>query len=155
MTIDEVRNGTKTALTYLIKVNMHKTNQAFGPPQIALSAQEYSWFEQFLEMKDVLARNNWTVEDRLKMLHFMCHDTQMADKCYACNLNNKVLEGPDVPNEPVCKSIKKRYMVKKMEREVTMGKLRELEASNPAIPMVTLKDEPQGNSGTFKESTAR
>ncbi|KAA0708120.1 hypothetical protein E1301_Tti022005 [Triplophysa tibetana] len=28
-----------------------------------------------------------------------------------------------------------------------MGKLRELEASNPAIPMVTLKDEPLVNSG--------
>ncbi|XP_056615825.1 putative ankyrin repeat protein RF_0987 [Triplophysa dalaica] len=34
-----------------------------------------------------------------------------------------------------------------MEREVPMGKLRELEPSNPDIPMVTLKDEPQRNSG--------
>ncbi|KAI7789479.1 hypothetical protein IRJ41_010362 [Triplophysa rosa] len=164
MTIDEVRNATKTASTYLINVSMHKTNQAFGPAQIALSAQEYDWFERFLGMKEELvggaaakyvfftstlnpcknlnnyfqaawaemglpksptftdlrsaiathARNNGTVEDRSKMSRFMCHDTRTADKFYACNLNTKeawehrqlfekVLEGSDVPDQPVRK----------------------------------------------------
>ncbi|XP_057184636.1 uncharacterized protein LOC130551100 [Triplophysa rosa] len=54
MTIDEVRNAVKTSSTYLIHVNMHKTNQAFGPAQIALSTEEYKWFERFLGMKDKL-----------------------------------------------------------------------------------------------------
>ncbi|KAI7789394.1 hypothetical protein IRJ41_023930, partial [Triplophysa rosa] len=60
------------------------------------------------------ARNNGTVEDRSKMSRFMCHDTRTADKFYACNLNTKeawehrqlfekVLEGSDVPDQPVRK----------------------------------------------------
>ncbi|XP_056598325.1 uncharacterized protein LOC130417002 [Triplophysa dalaica] len=54
MTIDEVRNATKTSNTYLINVNLHKTNQAFGPAEIALSAEEYSWFDRFRAMRKEL-----------------------------------------------------------------------------------------------------
>ncbi|XP_065114058.1 uncharacterized protein [Paramisgurnus dabryanus] len=54
MTIEEVRNAVHTSDTWLINVNMHKTNQAFGPAQIALSKEEYGWFTRFLEIKDDL-----------------------------------------------------------------------------------------------------
>ncbi|KAI7795212.1 hypothetical protein IRJ41_011593 [Triplophysa rosa] len=44
-------------------------------------------------------------------------------------------------------SHKKNPIMKRMKRGVTMEKLWELEAINPAIPTVTLKNELQGNSG--------
>ncbi|KAA0708114.1 hypothetical protein E1301_Tti020727 [Triplophysa tibetana] len=61
-----------------------------------------------------VARNNGSVEDRTKLSRFMCHDTRTADKFYACNLKTKeawehrqlfqkVLEGPDVLDEPIAK----------------------------------------------------
>ncbi|KAA0701564.1 hypothetical protein E1301_Tti023204 [Triplophysa tibetana] len=72
------------------------------------------------------ARNNGSVEDRLKLSHFMCHDTRTADKFYACNLNTKeawehrqlfekVLEGPDVPDEPIGKVGKRPCKRKRCE----------------------------------------
>ncbi|KAA0701566.1 hypothetical protein E1301_Tti023926 [Triplophysa tibetana] len=66
--------------------------------------------------------------------------------CPLCNVFLKQFEKHLKTGHPDISSVKKRNIVKRMERELTMGKLRELEASNPAIPMVTLKDEPQGNS---------
>nr|XP_055062880.1 uncharacterized protein LOC129445914 [Misgurnus anguillicaudatus]XP_055062881.1 uncharacterized protein LOC129445914 [Misgurnus anguillicaudatus] len=54
MTIEEVRNAVHSSDTWLINVNMDKTNQAFGPAQIALSKEEYAWFTRFLEIKNEL-----------------------------------------------------------------------------------------------------
>ncbi|XP_057186916.1 uncharacterized protein LOC130552582 [Triplophysa rosa] len=67
--------------------------------------------------------------------------------CPLCNFFYKQLEKHLNTGHRDISSNKKKNIIKKMEREVTVRKLRELEASNPAIPMVTLTDEPQGNSG--------
>ncbi|XP_073730820.1 uncharacterized protein [Misgurnus anguillicaudatus] len=40
--------------SYLINISLHKTNQAFGPAQLSLTPEEYSWFRRFLEMRDNL-----------------------------------------------------------------------------------------------------
>ncbi|XP_056336106.1 uncharacterized protein LOC130246963 [Danio aesculapii] len=39
---------------YLINVTSHKTNQYFGPAQIALTEEEWGWVQRFLSIKDQL-----------------------------------------------------------------------------------------------------
>ncbi|XP_051996800.1 uncharacterized protein LOC127653957 [Xyrauchen texanus] len=64
------------------------------------------------------ARNMHTAEDRLKVSRFMCHDTKIADKFYAINLNPRqalehwhlfeaALEGPEL--SPVKEKPKRKH----------------------------------------------
>lgn len=48
-------------LVFCRQVNMHKTNQSFGPAQIAVSEEEFGWFQRFLAMKDDLVGGNSAV----------------------------------------------------------------------------------------------
>ncbi|RXN15049.1 hypothetical protein ROHU_028371 [Labeo rohita] len=56
ITIQEVLAAQKSTSqkAYLINVTSHKTNQAFGPAQIALTEEEYGWVQRFLRLKDQL-----------------------------------------------------------------------------------------------------
>lgn len=54
LTIKELLKASCTSGTYLINVDAHKTNQAFGPAQMSLTLEEYRWFRRFLDMKDEL-----------------------------------------------------------------------------------------------------
>ncbi|XP_051984259.1 uncharacterized protein LOC127644880 isoform X7 [Xyrauchen texanus] len=56
MTIKRVEGARKstTENAYLINIISHKTNQMFGPAQIALSEEEYEWTRHFLRIKDML-----------------------------------------------------------------------------------------------------
>ncbi|RXN39294.1 LRR and PYD domains-containing 3-like protein [Labeo rohita] len=56
ITIQEVLAAQKSTSqkAYLVNVTSHKTNQAFGPAQIALTEEEYGWVQRFLRLKDQL-----------------------------------------------------------------------------------------------------
>ncbi|XP_073730814.1 uncharacterized protein [Misgurnus anguillicaudatus] len=56
LTMEEVKKAVKSASSgsYLINISLHKTNQAFGPAQLSLTPEEYSWFRRFLAMRDNL-----------------------------------------------------------------------------------------------------
>nr|XP_055065259.1 uncharacterized protein LOC129447519 [Misgurnus anguillicaudatus] len=56
LTIREVEGAVKSPSTgdYLINISLHKTNRAFGPAQLSLTAQEYGWFRRFLALRDRL-----------------------------------------------------------------------------------------------------
>ncbi|XP_073730751.1 uncharacterized protein [Misgurnus anguillicaudatus] len=56
LTIREVEGAVKSPSTgdYLINISLHKTNRAFGPAQLSLTAEEYGWFRRFLALRDRL-----------------------------------------------------------------------------------------------------
>ncbi|XP_055027024.2 uncharacterized protein [Misgurnus anguillicaudatus] len=54
LTIKEVEEAVHSGEVFLINVNTHKTNQAFGPAQLALVKEEYGWFKRLLSIKDKL-----------------------------------------------------------------------------------------------------
>ncbi|XP_073730818.1 uncharacterized protein [Misgurnus anguillicaudatus] len=56
LTIREVEGAVKSPSTgdYLINISLHKTNRAFGPAQLSLTAEEYGWFWRFLALRDRL-----------------------------------------------------------------------------------------------------
>ncbi|XP_073719994.1 uncharacterized protein [Misgurnus anguillicaudatus] len=56
LTIREVEGAVKSPSTgdYLINISLHKTNRAFGPAQMSLTAEEYGWFRRFLALRDQL-----------------------------------------------------------------------------------------------------
>ncbi|XP_016146086.1 uncharacterized protein [Sinocyclocheilus grahami] len=56
ITFQEVLTAQKSTSqkAYLINVTSHKTNQAFGPAQIALTEEEYRWVQRFFGLKDKL-----------------------------------------------------------------------------------------------------
>lgn len=46
-------------LSLFLQISSHKTNQAFGAAQLALTAEEYGWMSEFLEMrKDLVGGTN-------------------------------------------------------------------------------------------------
>ncbi|XP_016382922.1 uncharacterized protein LOC107719893 [Sinocyclocheilus rhinocerous] len=53
ITFQEVLTAQKSTSqkAYLINVTSHKTNQAFGPAQIALTEEEYGWVQRFFQLK--------------------------------------------------------------------------------------------------------
>ncbi|XP_073729956.1 uncharacterized protein [Misgurnus anguillicaudatus] len=54
LTIKEVEEAVHSGEVFLINVNRHKTNQAFGPAQLALVKEEYGWFQRLLNIKEKL-----------------------------------------------------------------------------------------------------
>nr|XP_055063051.1 uncharacterized protein LOC129446123 [Misgurnus anguillicaudatus] len=56
MMIQEVMGAKYSASkkAYLINILSHKTNQVYGPAQIVLTKEEYTWALRFLEVKDKL-----------------------------------------------------------------------------------------------------
>ncbi|XP_048010905.1 uncharacterized protein LOC125244732 [Megalobrama amblycephala] len=171
MTIAEVevaKTGSQEGC-FVINISTHKTNQAFGAAQLALSGEEYGWLADFLDMRPYLvggehahyffftskpsscknlnqyfqeawagtglpgsptftdirtsiathAKNLHTPGDRQKVAQFMCHDTSMADRFYALNLDARqaaecrrlfeaAVEGEDTaPGSPKSKSGKR------------------------------------------------
>ncbi|XP_016373395.1 uncharacterized protein LOC107712588 [Sinocyclocheilus rhinocerous] len=56
LTIKEVEDSRKTVTEdkFVINISAHKTNQAFGPAQLALDQEEYGWLQQFLSLRSTL-----------------------------------------------------------------------------------------------------
>lgn len=56
ITMQEVLGAQRSVSekAYLINVTSHKTNQYFGPAQIALTEEEWGWVQRFLSIKDKL-----------------------------------------------------------------------------------------------------
>ncbi|XP_073730792.1 uncharacterized protein [Misgurnus anguillicaudatus] len=56
MTIAEVMGAkySHSEKAYLINITSHKTNHVYGPAQIVLNKDEYTWALRFLEVKDKL-----------------------------------------------------------------------------------------------------
>ncbi|CAM4574994.1 unnamed protein product [Leuciscus chuanchicus] len=53
MTISEVEEAQEcpNENVFLINIQLHKTNQAFGPAQIAVTKEEYDWMLRFLKIR--------------------------------------------------------------------------------------------------------
>ncbi|CAM4574988.1 unnamed protein product [Leuciscus chuanchicus] len=53
MTIREVEEAQEcpTENVFLINIQCHKTNQAFGPAQIAVTREEFDWMQRFLKIR--------------------------------------------------------------------------------------------------------
>ncbi|XP_051741200.1 uncharacterized protein LOC127507812 [Ctenopharyngodon idella] len=56
MTIQEVEGARKSTSekSYVINIESHRTNQAYGPAQVALLEEEYEWSRRFLALRNKL-----------------------------------------------------------------------------------------------------
>ncbi|KAI2647251.1 hypothetical protein H4Q32_026407 [Labeo rohita] len=139
ITIQEVLAAQKSTSqkAYLINVTSHKTNQAFGPAQIALTEEEYGWeawksmglpgCPTFTDIRTSIASHakfTHSNKNRLKISKFMCHDVKTADKFYVTNLSaqqamehrrlfESALEGPEQSPTKLATPIKRKRSAKK------------------------------------------
>ncbi|XP_051993073.1 uncharacterized protein LOC127651336 [Xyrauchen texanus] len=86
------------------------------------------------------ARNAHTADDRLKISRFMCHDTKIADRFYAINLNPRqalehrrlfetALEGPEL--SPVKQEPKRKHAGRKAAKPRKRAREEESPADSP------------------------